>query len=93
MLFIDFIFPLSLFHDGGPYHIETSLLVCSTNQLTGFYMIGTSVKTELMCYSKPSLPYFVKIPFRTYLRMVKIDSIEPFFFMFSNDKNRAKWKI
>ena len=32
-----------LFHDGGPYHIETSPLICSPNQWTGFYMIGTSV--------------------------------------------------
>ena len=27
-----------LFHDGGPYHIETSPLICS-----GFYMIATSI--------------------------------------------------
>ena len=25
-----------LFHDGGPYHIETSPLICSANQWTGF---------------------------------------------------------
>ena len=30
-----------LFHDGVPYHIETSLLICSANQQTSFYMIGT----------------------------------------------------
>ena len=29
---------LQLFHDGGPYHIETSLLICHANQWTGFYM-------------------------------------------------------
>ena len=28
-----------LFHDGGPYHIETSPLICSANQWTGFYDI------------------------------------------------------
>ena len=29
---------------GGPSHqIETSLLICSVNQWTGFYKIGTSV--------------------------------------------------
>ena len=36
-----------LFHDGGPYHIETSPLTCSANQWTGFYMIRTSVMEEL----------------------------------------------
>ena len=30
-----------LFHDRGPYHIETSPLICRANQWTGFYMIGT----------------------------------------------------
>ena len=36
-----------LFHDGGSYHIETSRLICSANQWTGFYTIGTSVINEL----------------------------------------------
>ena len=36
-----------LFHDGGPYNIKASLLICSTNLLTGFYMIVTSVMEEL----------------------------------------------
>ena len=31
-----------LFHDGGPYHIETSPLIYTANQWTGFYMIGLS---------------------------------------------------
>ena len=31
------------FHGGGPYHIETSPLICRANQWTGFYMIETSV--------------------------------------------------
>ena len=30
-------------YDSGPYHIETSPLICTANQWTGFYMIGTSV--------------------------------------------------
>ena len=34
---------IQLFHDGGPYHIEISTLICRVNQWTGFYMIGTSV--------------------------------------------------
>ena len=32
-----------LFHDGVPYHIETSPVICRANQWTGFYMIGNSV--------------------------------------------------
>ena len=35
-----------LFHDGGPYHIETSLLMFRSNQWAGFYMIGTYVMKE-----------------------------------------------
>ena len=27
------------FHDEGPYQIESSSLICSVNQCTGFYMI------------------------------------------------------
>ena len=36
-----------LFHHGGPYHIETSPLICSTNHWSGYYIIGTSVMKEL----------------------------------------------
>ena len=36
-----------LFHDGGRYHIESSRLICSANQWTGFYMISASVMKEL----------------------------------------------
>ena len=39
--------PLTL-HDGGRYHIETSPLICKSNQWTGFYMEGTSVMKELI---------------------------------------------
>ena len=38
--------PLTLC-DGGPHHIETSLLICSENQWTSFSMIETSVAKEL----------------------------------------------
>ena len=39
---------LELFYDRGPYHIESSLLICSANQWTGFFhMIGTSITKEL----------------------------------------------
>ena len=34
--------------DGGRYHIETSPLICSAIQLTGFYMITASVMKELI---------------------------------------------
>ena len=36
-----------LFHDGGPYHVETRPLICIANQCTGFYMMGTSFMKEL----------------------------------------------
>ena len=32
----------------GTYHIDTSLLICSANQWTGFYMIETSVMKKLL---------------------------------------------
>ena len=38
---------IQLFHDGDRYHIETSPLICSANQWTGFYMITASVMKEL----------------------------------------------
>ena len=37
----------SLFHDGGPYHIETSPLIYRANQWTSFYVIGASIMKEL----------------------------------------------
>ena len=40
-----------LVHEGGPYHMEVSPLICSANQWTGFYMIGTSVFKELILES------------------------------------------
>ena len=36
-----------VFHDGSPYHIDTSPMVCTANQWIGSYMIGTSVMKEL----------------------------------------------
>ena len=35
------------FMKGGRYHIETSPLICSENQWTGFYMIRVFVMKEL----------------------------------------------
>ena len=36
-----------MFHDGGPYSIETSPLIYRANQWFGFYLIETSVMKEL----------------------------------------------
>ena len=41
-----------LFHDGGRYHIETSPLICRTNQWTGFYMITASVMKRVKNLTK-----------------------------------------
>ena len=37
-----------VFHDGGPYHIETSPLIRRVTQWTGFHMMGTSITEELI---------------------------------------------
>ena len=39
-------YPCLTLHDGSPYYVETSLLIYSANQRTGFYMIGISVIKE-----------------------------------------------
>ena len=47
---VDVLFPganVKLFRGGGPYHIETSPLICSANQWSGFYMIMADVMKEL----------------------------------------------
>ena len=36
-----------LLRDRGPYHIETSPLICRASLWVGFYMISTSVMREL----------------------------------------------
>ena len=36
-----------LFHEGSAYHIETSTLISSANQCTGFYVVETSLMTEI----------------------------------------------
>ena len=36
------------FNDQISHHIETSKLICSANQLTGFYMMGTLLDEGLM---------------------------------------------
>ena len=46
-----------MFHDGGPYSIETSPLICRANQWFGFCLIETSVMKELR-------ELFVKVPLK-----------------------------
>ena len=41
-----------LFHDGGRFHIETSSLICTANQWTGFYMITASILKGLNSLDK-----------------------------------------
>ena len=41
-------------HDRGPYHIETSPMICRDDQWTGFYMIGISVMKE---FSHPIITF------------------------------------
>ena len=41
---------------GGLYHIETSLLIYSTGQPNGFYMIGNSVMKKLNVFSVNMTP-------------------------------------
>ena len=36
------------FHDGGPYYIEDSPLICRTDEWTGFYTTRSSVMKLLM---------------------------------------------
>ena len=38
---------IGLFHDGGPYQLETIPLISFANQWTGFYMIGITVIKKL----------------------------------------------
>ena len=45
------IFILKLFHERGPHHIETSLLICTASQWIGFYMILISVMKDLKCFN------------------------------------------
>ena len=46
-----------MFHDGGPYSIGTSPLICRVTQWFGFYLIETSVMKELK-------ELFVKVPLK-----------------------------
>ena len=50
----------------GPYHIETSPLICSANQWTAFYMIGTSVIKHF------ELKHFVKATTNTRYQQILV---------------------
>ena len=43
--------------DNVPHHIETSQLICSANELTGFYMMGTLV-TNGLSYFMPMFTFY-----------------------------------
>ena len=61
-----------LFHDGGPYHIETSPLICSANQWTDFYMIGTSVMSyENYTVNYADFAYCPKGTYKSYLKEIR----------------------
>ena len=44
----------------GTYHIDTSLLICSANQWTGFYMIETSVMKKLLMLKALQITNLIK---------------------------------
>ena len=50
---------IQLFHDEGPYHVETSLLICRVNQWTGFYITETPSSRS----SRKYLKYFLSVSF------------------------------
>ena len=61
----------SPFHDGGRDHIETSPLICSTNQWTGFYMMTASVMKGLIIINIIVSPICdVKYDFRFFLTLL-----------------------
>ena len=47
LLPLEMISQSQLFHDGSPYHTETSQLIRRRNQWIDFYIIGASVMKEL----------------------------------------------
>ena len=58
LLKIVVLFSHYLFHDGDPYHVETSPLICRTNQWAGFYMIR-DLRHKTVKRSKVILNYAV----------------------------------
>ena len=72
-------FSSKLFHEGGLFHIETSLLICSANQWTGFYMIDTCIMKELTTGHKKTrtFPYLPETFFNENYKKVKEQEIKP----------------
>ena len=67
---------LYLFHDGGPYHVETSPLIYSANQWTGFYKIGTFVIKELKTKSEEVVQRcYVKQVFAKFIEKLHLRSL------------------
>ena len=64
-----------IFHNGGSCRTETSPLICSVNQWTGFCMIGTSI----MKYSRRTSSTYNESLF---LHVVKHDLLFLFLFFF-----------
>ena len=49
-------------HDQSFHHIETSQLICSANQLIGFYMMGALVDNRLTgCKDKVNLNFHIEL--------------------------------
>ena len=60
-MFLTFLYSkFKLFPGGGPYHVETSPLISSANQWTGFYMSGASVTKELILTLRKNNSYIRK---------------------------------
>ena len=74
--------------DGGPYHIETSSLICWANQWTCFYMIETSVKKVT---SVTFLLHMKSFIFYIYL-YIFLRSPVPLFFVVVNLFGYFLWK-
>ena len=71
------------FHDGGRYHIETSPLICSANQWTGFYMITASVMKGLKHLAKIVSQKIVGMKGLKHLAKIVSQKIVEFYEVFS----------
>ena len=84
-----------LFHDGGRNHIETSPLICSTNQWTGFYMISASIMKGLIsCFFIKYLWILVRSIISEVLWLIEKLYTHPFnevFFMLLTEKSLKRF--
>ena len=51
---------LFFFYERGPHNVEASQLIYRANQWNGFYMIRTSVMSELMSFCRGANPLHKK---------------------------------